>query len=90
MDNNLHENKERDDKINIELYFKLRKEEERLDAEINEFIKQGVDTDLKPQMELLHKYNSIKDATQEILGYLADIEQSTVSDLHKLYDLPLN
>lgn len=42
------------------------------------------------RMELLHKYNDIKDATQVIINRLANIEQVTVAEIHKRYNLPLD
>lgn len=41
------------------------------------------------RMELLHKYNDIKDATQVIISRLANLEQVTVAKIHKRYNLPL-
>lgn len=41
------------------------------------------------RMELLHKYNDIKDATQVIISRLANMEQVTVAEIHKRYNLPL-
>lgn len=41
------------------------------------------------RMELLHKYNDIKDATQVIISRLANLEQVTVAEIHKRYNLPL-
>lgn len=71
-------------------YQQLQEREHQLNNEIANLIGQGVTTDLKPQMEALHRYNEMKDATQRVLGYLADIEQKTVSELHSLFDLPLD
>ncbi|EDS25910.1 predicted protein [Culex quinquefasciatus] len=41
-------------------------------------------------MELLHKYNDIKDATQRVLGALAVHEGVTVREMHRRYNLPLD
>lgn len=49
----------------------------------------GITEDLQPEMQALHDYNDVKDATQLILGYLADVENCSVTDLHKRYNLPL-
>lgn len=72
------------------LYQQLQERENWLDKEIENLINQGVSTDLKPQMEALHRYNEIKDAAQLVLGYLADIEQKTIAELHLLFNLPLD
>lgn len=38
-------------------------------------------------MSALHKYNDIKDATQDVLGRLAVIEGVTVAEIHRKYKL---
>lgn len=35
----------------------------------------------------LHKYNDIKDATQEVLGRIAIVEGVTVAEIHRKYQL---
>lgn len=72
----------------IEEHEKLKTQEKSLDKEIADLKSQGVDSNLKPQMEALHEYNAMKDFTQMVLGYIADIEQTTVSELHKQFNLP--
>lgn len=71
-------------------YEKLLKEGIELDRQIAEFGKKGITTDLKPQMELLHEYNDMKDLTQMVLGYLADVEHVTVGALHRRFGLPMD
>ncbi|EDV97516.1 DNA repair protein SWI5 homolog [Drosophila grimshawi] len=39
-------------------------------------------------LQLLHKYNNLKDATQTVLGALAQAKGLTVKDIHKMYNLP--
>lgn len=68
----------------------LKSKEKELDREIAELLAKGIDADLQPQMQALHRYNEMKDSTQMVLGYLADVEQTTVTELHKRFDLPLN
>lgn len=41
-------------------------------------------------MDLLHKYNDIKDATQIIVGALATLEQVTIKEIHERLNLPLD
>lgn len=66
----------------------LSKEIKKLNQEIESL---GDETKLrKEQMELLHKYNDVKDATQTIIGRLADAETVTFKSIHKDYDLPMN
>ena len=40
------------------------------------------------EMDLLHKYNEIKDATQILLGVIGNIEGLTIKELHKKFELP--
>ena len=65
--------------------------EKELDAEIQ---KMKADLAAGPSeeetMELLHDYNNIKDATQHVLGAMADMQRVTVASLHKAYNLPLS
>ncbi|KAJ8966895.1 hypothetical protein NQ317_003929 [Molorchus minor] len=68
---------------------KLLKEDLQLNKEIEDLQTRGISTDLQPQMQALHEYNEMKDLTQMVLGYLADAEHVTVSELHKRYDLPM-
>lgn len=42
------------------------------------------------RMELLHRYNDIKDAAQIIIGALATAEQKTIAEVHAELDLPMN
>lgn len=42
------------------------------------------------QMDLLHKYNDVKDAAQIIIGKLADAKAVTFKSIHEDYDLPMN
>lgn len=41
-------------------------------------------------INLLHEYNEIKDACQDVLGVLANLEQRTIKEMHLLHGLPLN
>lgn len=78
---------------NLELksrYEKLLKENAQLDKAIKELEENGVTTDLHPQMDALHEYNEMKDLAQMILGYLADAEHVTVTELHKRFNLPMD
>lgn len=78
---------------NLELkarYERLIKENSELDRQITELENQGVTTDLKPHMEILHDYNDMKDLAQMILGYLANTEQVTVGELHRRFRLPVD
>lgn len=69
---------------------RLSRENSDLDRQINELESKGVTTDLKPQMEVLHDYNDMKDLTQMVLGYLADAEHVTVGELHRRFGLPMD
>lgn len=39
------------------------------------------------QVKLLHQYNDIKDATQVVINHIANIEGTTVSEIHKRLNL---
>lgn len=62
-------------------YKRLLKVEEKLDK----FLKQK-DNKLI-HMELLHQYNDIKDATQIIINYIANIEDTTITKVHERLQL---
>lgn len=42
------------------------------------------------RMDLLHKYNDVKDATQVIIGALATAEQKTIAEVHAELNLPMD
>ena len=68
----------------------LKERESRLDDEIERLRAEGLDVgDLDRQIELLHRYNDVKDAAQVVLGRLAELTGVTVKSLHLKYDLPL-
>lgn len=70
------------------LYKSLNRNSVKLDREIAQLKSEGVTDNLKPEMQALHDYNDIKDVTQVVLGYLADIENCTITDLYTKYSLP--
>lgn len=39
-------------------------------------------------MRLLHEYNNLKDATQTVLGVLAQAKRVSIKEMHKRYNLP--
>lgn len=39
-------------------------------------------------MNLMHKYNEVKDATQTVIGALAHIQGVTLKSLHKEFNVP--
>lgn len=64
-----------------QLYVKLLETEKKLDQLLK-------NESIKPiQVELLHQYNDIKDATQVVIGHLANIEGTSVSEIHKRMNL---
>ena len=74
-------------KINVE---DLRQRERLLDAEIARLQQEGLCIEeLDHQIDLLHRYNDIKDVAQIVMGRLAELEGVTVKVLHQKYDLPL-
>lgn len=71
-------------------YKNLIEKNKRLDIEISTLAKKHIDCDLNAEMQALHTYNVVKDLTQIVLGYIADVEHSTVTELHEIYHLPTN
>lgn len=70
---------------------KLIKEETELDKDIAALKGKGFKTEeLKGHIDNLHRYNEIKDAAQLVLGRLADIEQVTLKEVHKRYNVPVD
>lgn len=64
-------------KSNQALYIKLLEMENKLDMLLSQ-------ETIKPiQVQLLHQYNDIKDATQVIINHIANIEGTSVSEIHK-------
>ncbi|XP_043488419.1 DNA repair protein SWI5 homolog [Polistes fuscatus] len=72
-------------------FFKLLQLEKKLDTEYNN-LKTSRDKypSMKQTTNLLHEYNDIKDATQVVFGAVAEINNITVTSLHKDYGLPTN
>ena len=66
----------------------LHQEEKRLDLKLAQLNRLAADKGAI--MNALHEYNNIKDATQIILGQLADLQGVTVKELHEKFDLPTN
>lgn len=71
-------------------YLCLLNKNELLDQQLEDFKKRGISTDLQPQIKALHDYNEMKDLTQVVLGYLANAEKVTITELHVRYNLPLD
>lgn len=69
---------------------KLNKRKVDLDRKIDALRAGRFDENLKQKMQALHTYNDVKDLTQSVIGFLAEIEQTTVTQIHKELELPLN
>ena len=75
------------DKLSVE---DLRLKEALLDQEIAELQSESLSIEeLDRQIDLLHKYNDIKDVAQIVMGRLAELENVTVKSLHEKYGAPL-
>lgn len=49
------------------------------------------DKDMKTEiMDLMHKYNEIKDATQTVVGAIANVRGVTIKSVHLELNLPLD
>ena len=76
----------------------LQRQDEKLSVELEalkmlatqQTDKQTADNLKKKYIDALHEYNEVKDATQVVLGVLANHEQVTVKQMHQKYDLPTN
>lgn len=72
----------------------LQELKENLATSSIEFTKTSNHTDstvlYKKYIEKLHKYNEIKDATQCLLGKLAEINKCTINEMHSNYGLPIS
>lgn len=62
-----------------ETYNKLTEAEAAIDQMLND--KKYV------QVKLLHQYNDIKDATQVVINHIANLEETTVTEVHKRLQL---
>lgn len=68
----------------------LKRREAELEREIAELQSENLSLEeLDRQMDLLHRYNDIKDAAQVVMGRLAELENVTVKVLHEKYEAPL-
>lgn len=68
----------------------LIKQEADLDKEIATLKESGFQVEeLQGHIQNLHRYNEIKDAAQLVLGRLAELEQVTVKEMHKKYNVPV-
>ncbi|TFK99354.1 Swi5-domain-containing protein [Pterulicium gracile] len=43
---------------------------------------------VKSHIRLLHAYNDVKDAAQVLIGRLATVKETTVTEIHRDLDLP--
>lgn len=74
----------------IREYFKLIEHEKILDQELTNLkIEETEFRSIQETMDLLHKYNEIKDVTQMVLGAIAVLNKTTIKNLYDKYDLSL-
>lgn len=67
----------------------LRQKEAQLDREIAGLVSENLSIEeLDRQIDLLHRYNDIKDVAQIVMGRLAELENVTVKSLHEKYGAP--
>lgn len=62
---------------------KLKEVEEKLDK----VLEQNKETSERDYLQLLHEYNDVKDAAQVVMGALADLEGTTVSEIHNRFGM---
>ena len=69
-------------------YFQLVEVERVLDRELSDLRNQEKEfRSTEETLDLLHKYNDIRDATQVLMGAIAVAEGSTVRNLYRRYGL---
>ncbi|XP_076242218.1 DNA repair protein SWI5 homolog [Calliopsis andreniformis] len=69
-------------------YFELLELEKGLDRELSDLRRQEKEfRSTEETMNLLHKYNDIKDATQTVMGAIAIANRTTVKNLYQHYGL---
>ena len=71
-----------------EVLRKLLNEAIELQPKLHKLPKNTDDERKSEKMTLLHQYNEIKDATQVIIGALANLEMVTVKSIHQQLNLP--
>lgn len=83
----MNSNKEAD-KVKYLEELKIKRNE--LTKRWNQMEKMSEDERKLEKMALLHEYNDVKDATQCIVGALANLECVTIKSLHQKFDLPID
>lgn len=74
----------------IREYFKLIEHEKILDQELTNLkIEETEFRSIQETMDLLHKYNEIKDVTQMVIGAIAVLNKTTIKNLYDQYGLSL-
>ncbi|XP_043519981.1 DNA repair protein SWI5 homolog [Frieseomelitta varia] len=74
----------------IREYFQLIEYEKTLDQELSNLKNEEAEfRSTQETMNLLHKYNDIKDVTQMVLGAIAVATNTTIKNLYKQYNLSL-
>ena len=68
----------------------LRQQLENVENEIAELSKDYCEDELQQYIDHLHQYNEMKDVGQLLLGKLAEVQGTTVSELYKQFDLNLD
>ena len=68
----------------------LRERVEAAQRELDELSKEYSEDEYQQYIDDLHEYNEVKDAAQMLLGKLAEVRCTTVSELYKQFDLDLD
>lgn len=84
------EKSKKEQEMTVSEKFSIKKREELL-TELNSLGEShDAEARKKEKIALLHEYNDVKDATQTIIGAVANIDQVTIKSLHLKYNLPLD
>ena len=72
-------------------YEDLLKKEKELDEKIEEFKNRGIRVnELDEMIDLLHRYNDVKDVATAVLGILADRKQCTIRQMYEEFDMDID
>ena len=68
----------------------LKKENEQILNDLGLSSRQQAEAEMKQHMERLHEYNKVKDATQALIGRLAEMRSTTCKELYAEFGLDLD
>jgi len=88
--NDAPENDEDDEDLKRERLLEELQSWEEAEKELDEDLARSNKGRNDSHIDKLHEYNDLKDACQAVFGRLAELDQVTVSDIYKRYDVDIN